>query len=78
MRSEIRDLYLIMLGMGRLTEFQGTYETWPRGPDEYLYKGNVINYKGVLEFLDEIYSDREKREKKLETMHEQKRDQSYL
>lgn len=64
MRDEIRDIYYLMLGMEDITEFQGPYETWPRGDDkEYWYKGNIIDYGKVLKFLDEVYAERAKREK---------------
>ena len=61
MREEIRDLYLIMLGMEDMTEFQGKYETWPRNYEEFWYKGNIINYAKILEFLDKVYEERDQR-----------------
>lgn len=60
MRDEIRNLYLILLGMENLTEFKGGYETWPRDHKEYWYRGNIIEYDKVLEFLDKIYEERQK------------------
>lgn len=64
MRDEIRDIYYLMLGMEDITEFKGPYETWPRDRTlEYWYKGNIIDYGKVLEFLDEVYEERKKREK---------------
>jgi len=63
MADEIRDIYYIMLGMGDMMEFRGKYETWPRDEVEYWYKGNIIDYRKILAFLDKVYEDRKKREK---------------
>jgi len=60
MRDEVRDLYLLMLGMKDIREFQGKYETWPRNYKEFWYKGYIIEYDRVLEFLDRIYEERRK------------------
>ena len=58
MRDEIRDIYFLLLGMEDVSEFQGPFETWPRHHREYWYKGNIIDYKKVLKFLDAIYLER--------------------
>jgi len=58
MREEVRDLYLLMLGMKDVNEFQGKFGTWPRNHKEYWYKGYIIEYENVLRFLDKIYAER--------------------
>jgi len=61
MIDEVRDLYYIMLGMGKINEFQNNFEFWPRNCKEFWYKGYIIEYDRVLRFLDKIYEERRKK-----------------
>lgn len=59
MSDEIYDLYLLMLGLEEIEEFQRSFEHWPRrGLEFYWHKGYIIDYSRLLRFLDDIYDQR--------------------
>jgi len=58
MREEVRDIYLLLLGMEQFTnEIKKEYPKWPRHFDEFWYRGYIIEYKNILKFLDKVYEN---------------------
>jgi hypothetical protein len=59
MQYEVRDIYYLILGLGKhVREFKRHADDWPRKhmKDDVWYRGFIIDYNDVLDFLETMES----------------------